>query len=99
MIEGKKKEAIMAALAKVAEPCSLAFEKPTNIVDMGLVEQVEEVANGLRITLCLTDAACIHFGGMQRYIADVLKPLGYLQVEVVQTLDKLWTPDRVAGAA
>lgn len=98
MIEQSQQDAIMSALRQVVEPCSLAFEKPTNIVDMGLVEKVENTADGLRVTLCLTDAACIHFTGMKQYIADVLEPLGYLRVEVVQTLDQLWTPDRVLSA-
>jgi metal-sulfur cluster biosynthetic enzyme len=86
---------IEAALERVVEPCSLAFGKPVSIVAMGLVERIEVADGRARITLCLTDAACIHFAGMQRFIRDELLELREIEsVEVVQTLDRLWTPDR-----
>jgi metal-sulfur cluster biosynthetic enzyme len=86
---------IEACLARVIEPCSIAFGKPISIVDMGLIEQVEVVGGHADITLCLTDAACVHFAGMQRFIRDELLALSEINsVEVKQTLDQLWTPDR-----
>jgi metal-sulfur cluster biosynthetic enzyme len=86
---------IEAALERVVEPCSLAFGKPISIVEMGLIERIEVAGGQARITLCLTDAACVHFAGMQRFIRDELLELPEIAtVEVVQTLDRLWTPDR-----
>ena len=37
---GPDREAVMAALASVPEPCSIAMRRPTDIVAMGLVESV-----------------------------------------------------------
>ncbi len=86
---------IEACLARVTEPCSLAFGKPVSIVEMGLVEGIAFDSGKVTITLCLTDAACVHFSGMQRFIADELLSLAEIgSVEVRQTLDQLWTPDR-----
>jgi metal-sulfur cluster biosynthetic enzyme len=86
---------IGAALARVPEPCSIAFGKPISIVEMGLIEQIEVQGDYVEVTLCLTDAACIHFAGMQRFIRDELLELPEIgTVEVRQTLDRLWTPDR-----
>jgi metal-sulfur cluster biosynthetic enzyme len=86
---------IAAALARVTEPCSLAFGKPISIVEMGLIEQVKVADGHAEITLCLTDAACVHFAGLQRFIRDELIELPEItSVEVRQTLDQLWTPDR-----
>jgi metal-sulfur cluster biosynthetic enzyme len=86
---------IEAALERVVEPCSMVFGKPVSIGEMGLVERIEVEGNHARITLCLTDAACIHFAGMQRFIRDELLELPEIaSVEVIQTLDQLWTPDR-----
>ena len=86
---------IEAALANVAEPCSLAFGKPISIVGMGLVERIDVTGDHAEITLCLTDAACVHFAGMQRFIRDELLELPEIStVEVRQALDRLWTPDR-----
>jgi metal-sulfur cluster biosynthetic enzyme len=87
---------IEAALARVIEPCSIAFGKPISIVEMGLIERIELRGDHADVTLCLTDAACVHFAGMQRFIRDEL--LEVASVEVRQTLDLLWTPDRRRAA-
>ncbi len=88
-------ERILAALASVPEPCSIAFRKPISIVEMGLVEHIKVTGCHAEITLCLTDTACVHFTGMQQYIRDVLLQLTDISsVDVRQTLDQLWTPDR-----
>ncbi len=93
--------AIHARLATIPEPCSLAMGKPTTIADMGLVEAVALADDGaVTVTLCLTDAACVHFRAMQAYIRDELMAIdGITAVDVRQTLETLWTPDRVRGAA
>jgi metal-sulfur cluster biosynthetic enzyme len=45
--------------------------------------------------LVLTDPSCVHFGGMRRYITDVLLELpGVDVVEVAISTTTLWTPDR-----
>jgi metal-sulfur cluster biosynthetic enzyme len=90
---------IETALARVTEPCSLAFGKPISIVEMGLIERIEVAGGHAEITLCLTDAACVHFAGMQRFVRDELLELPEINsVEVRQTLDQLWTPDRRRAA-
>jgi metal-sulfur cluster biosynthetic enzyme len=90
---------IEAALSSVTEPCSISFGKPISIVEMGLIERIDVCGDHAEITLCLTDAACIHFAGMQRFIRDELLALPEINtVEVKQTLDQLWTPDRRRAA-
>ncbi len=72
--------------------------KPTTIGEMGLVEEIDFIEGHAKITLCLTDPACVHFQAMQRFIADVLIDLPEVEsVEVVQTLSELWSPERMAG--
>lgn len=88
---------LLARLRRVTEPCSIAMRRPIDIVDMGLVERIDVDAGHVRVELCLTDPACVHFRALQRYIADVLLEHGGVEsVEVVQTVDELWTPDRAA---
>ena len=88
---------IAARLDRIPEPCSIAMGGTVSLAAMGLVDDVAiSEDGGVTVTLCLTDAACVHFGAMQRFIADELSKLpGISNVQVVQTLDKLWTPDRV----
>jgi metal-sulfur cluster biosynthetic enzyme len=86
---------IEARLERVTEPCSIAFGKPISIVEMGLIERIDVTASHANVTLCLTDAACVHFAGMQQFIRDELLALPEIStVEVRQTLEHLWTPDR-----
>lgn len=89
-------EEISAALERIPEPCSIAMGRTTSLVGMGLLEDIAVSDTGeVTITLCLTDAACVHFRSMQRYIVDAVGGLaGVTCVQVVQTLEKLWTPDR-----
>lgn len=95
MIDAALLARIEARLARVTEPCSIAFGKPISIVAMGLIERIAVEGGHAEITLCLTDAACVHFAGMQRFIRDELVELPEIRtVEVKQTLDQLWTPDR-----
>ncbi|MFJ9588947.1 iron-sulfur cluster assembly protein [Streptomyces acidicola] len=89
-------EAIREELRKVPEPCGLLMRTPMDICRMGLVEDVRYEAGRARVTLVLTDTSCVHFGGMRRYITDVLLELPEVEaVDVVLSRTALWTPDRM----
>jgi metal-sulfur cluster biosynthetic enzyme len=86
-------------LEGVVEPCSIAFGKPISIVEMGLIERIVVTDSHVSITLCLTDAACVHYAAMARFIRDAVLALPEINsVDVVQTLDQIWTPDRRRAA-
>jgi metal-sulfur cluster biosynthetic enzyme len=87
---------LLRQLAQVAEPCSIAMGTPANICEMGLVEDVTLHEGRARVVLCLTDPACINYGRIARYVTDALMQLDAVEaVEVTQTTEVLWTPDRV----
>lgn len=90
------RHAIAARLDAIPEPCSIAMGATTSLAGMGLVDDIAIADDGrVTITLCLTDPGCVHFTGMQRFISDEVGAIeGVACVTVVQTLDKLWTPDR-----
>ncbi|MDP3674712.1 MAG: iron-sulfur cluster assembly protein [Novosphingobium sp.] len=90
------KQTIAARLDAIPEPCSIAMGAATSLAGMGLIDDIAITDDGrVTITLCLTDPGCVHFTGMQRFIGDEVGGLdGVTGVKVVQTLDKLWTPDR-----
>ena len=82
-------------LRRVPEPCAILLREKDDIVSMGLVEHIECGNGHVRVELVLTDASCVHFAGLQRFIADVLADLpGVGTVEVTASRTKLWTPDR-----
>lgn len=82
-------------LRRVPEPCGILMREPIDICDMGLVDEIVVTHGHVRVVLVLTDASCVHFSGLQRYISDVLRDLpGVDTVDVVASSRDLWTPDR-----
>jgi metal-sulfur cluster biosynthetic enzyme len=89
---------VLDALRSVTEPCSILMRRPMSIVDMGLIESVEIEGGHVHVTLVLTDASCVHFTSMQRYIREVLLELEAVdEVTVGMSVTQLWTPDRMTA--
>jgi metal-sulfur cluster biosynthetic enzyme len=88
-------------LRTIPEPCSLLMRTPMDICQMGIVGPVECSPDGaVKVELVLTDASCIHFSALQRYITDaVLAISDVTQVTVSASTSILWTPDRMSGHA
>jgi len=95
------RETIDARLHGIPEPCSIAMNDPMSMVEMGLIDDIAiSDAGDVTVTLCLTDPGCVHYMRMVQYITDAVTPLeGVASVKVRQTLDKLWTDDRVRRRA
>jgi metal-sulfur cluster biosynthetic enzyme len=71
------------------------MRSPLDICQMGLVGKVECTDGHVLVELVLTDPSCVHFGGMRRYITDLLCELpGVETVEVTASTTVLWTPER-----
>jgi metal-sulfur cluster biosynthetic enzyme len=87
--------AVLDALRQVPEPCSIIMRAPTDICEMGLVEDVRIEGSAVRVELVLTDPSCAHFSSMRRYIEDAISKVEAVEtVAVVLSTSKLWTPDR-----
>jgi metal-sulfur cluster biosynthetic enzyme len=90
-----RRDEVLAALRSVPEPCSIAMGRPTDICEMGLIEDVRIEGSRVQVTLVLTDPSCVHFTAMQRYISDALLELdGVSEVAVSMSTTQLWTPER-----
>jgi len=90
-------EEIHARLDTIPDPCSIAMGKPMSLLEMGLVDNVAIAADGaVTVTLCLTDTACVHFGGMRDYIEQSLRDIvGIGSVRVDHTTEAIWTDERI----
>ena len=90
------REDVLALLREVPEPCALLVGRATDIVAMGLVDDVAIAGRHVEVTLVLTDASCVHFGGMKAFIRDVLERHEAVDVvDVRLSTTTIWTPDRV----
>jgi metal-sulfur cluster biosynthetic enzyme len=94
------KEEVYGALATVYDTCSLFNGTRLNIVEMGLVHDVEQEGGSVRVRLLLTDPMCLYLFEMRSQIIEALLALpGVEAVEVEPVAGKLWWPERMAPEA
>lgn len=91
---------IYRALATVHDTCSVFNGTNLDIVEMGLVHDVEQNGGTVRIRLLLTDPMCLYLFEMRSQIIAALEPLpGVEAVEVTPVAGKLWWPERMTPTA
>jgi metal-sulfur cluster biosynthetic enzyme len=91
---------IYAALATVFDTCSVFNGTRLNVVEMGLVHDVQREGTTVRVRLLLTDPMCLYLFEMRSQIIEALSELpGVEVVEVEPVAGKLWWPDRMAPEA
>lgn len=91
---------VKAQLEEVLDPCSCMSEHPVNIVDLGLVDDIEwdEATGTVTVHLLLTSQRCTYFLDIDDEICERVGELSAVeQVEVHQvTSGEIWTADRMA---
>jgi metal-sulfur cluster biosynthetic enzyme len=91
---------IYEQLATVYDTCSVFNGTNLNIVEMGLVEEVEQEGGRVRVRLLLTDPICLYQFEMRAQIIQKLSALpGIDHVQVEPVAGKLWWPERTAPEA
>jgi len=94
------REEIYESLGTVYDTCSVFNGTRLDIVEMGLVHDVEQDAGRVKVRLLLTDPMCLYLFEMRAQIIDVLSALpGIESVEVEPVAGKLWWPERMTPAA
>ena len=94
------REQIFEALTSVYDTCSLFNGTRLDIVEMGLVHDVEQDQGNVRVRLLLTDPMCLYLFEMRSQIIDMLSALpGVESVEVEPDSGKLWWPERMTPEA
>ena len=69
-----------------------------SVVELGLIQEVEAQADGVRVALTPTYAGCPALHVMKREIQERLVAAGADRVEVVVLLSPAWTTDRISPA-
>jgi metal-sulfur cluster biosynthetic enzyme len=91
---------IYETLSTVYDTCSLFNGTRLDIVEMGLVHDVEQEGSTVRVRLLLTDPMCLYLFEMRSQIIEALSGLpGVETVEVEPVAGKLWWPERMAPEA
>ena len=90
--------AVLSALNRIVDPCSVAASAPAGLVDMGLVREVAVVpeAEGwaVKVSLSVTHPFCLMAG---IFIAEAEKELRSIRawstIEVTLDSKTLWSPE------
>jgi metal-sulfur cluster biosynthetic enzyme len=94
------REQIFEALSSVYDTCSVFNGTRLDIVEMGLVHDVEQDEGNVHVRLLLTDPMCLYLFEMRSQIIEVLTALpGVESVEVEPVSGKLWWPERMTPEA
>jgi metal-sulfur cluster biosynthetic enzyme len=91
---------IYDALSTVYDTCSVFNGTRLDIVEMGLVHDVEWDAGTVRVRLLLTDPMCLYLFEMRSQIIEALEALPEVDaVKVEPVAGKLWWPERMTPGA
>lgn len=84
-----------AALERIYDPCSVATRSPLNIVDMGLVREVEvDEEHNVRVSICPTSPSCMLMASITEGAEKELRSIeGAAAVEVRIDSEFFWTPE------
>src|SRR5262245_6655917 len=94
------REQIYEALRRVYDTCSVLNGPRLDIVEMGLVEEVEIRAGAVQVRLLLTDPMCVYLFELRARIIDAVSELpGVAAVDVEPVAGKLRWPERMGPAA
>jgi len=90
------RDAVERALERVQDPCSLAMNRPTDIVSLGLIESIGIHAGRVEIMMILTDPNCLFFTSIEKYVTDVVMEVpGVTEVDVDISGTTLWSEDLI----
>jgi len=98
--QSEVKTEVKARLEAVLDPCSCMSDNPVNIVDLGLVDDIEwdDSSGTVTVHLLLTSQRCTYFLDIDDEICERVGELPDVSdVEVHQvTSGEIWTADRMA---
>ncbi len=89
------KEQILAALKKVKDP-----ELGMNVVDLGLIYQVAEVQDGIKIAMSMTTPFCPYLSQLVDQVKRAAEAVpGVRRADVQLVWNPPWTPQRMSKEA
>jgi len=92
----EKSARIYDTLKRVYDPCSVLNGTHLNLVEMGLIREVQQHESNIQVRLLLTDPSCIYTFEIARMVkAELLLLPGVQNVEVESTSGILWTQERM----
>ncbi len=85
---------VLAALQACTDP-----ELPVNIVDLGLVQEVEIKNGSVKVKITLTAPGCPIHSDLPQQVKQALLKLEGVETVTVEVVNKGWTPERLSNRA
>ncbi len=90
------RQLILSKLTGVLDPCSCMTDTPLNIVELGLVDEIELQGNAVTITLVATSPMCLYMPQIIKEAEEVISGIDWVDtVDVVHDMHTLWYPARM----
>lgn len=91
-----QREAILANLRAIQDPCSVSAGRPMDIVQMGLIGDLDINGATVRLSLVLTEPVCWFSKDLIAFAKDRIEMTdGVSEAEVYLDAQSIWTPDRI----
>jgi metal-sulfur cluster biosynthetic enzyme len=91
---------VHAALRKVVDPCSIATGVPIDLVDMGMVKDVEIRDGRVRVTIRITSPTCWQLTNIRAEVLAVLSEIpGVSEVSCEVDVTDEWEPSMLSEKA
>jgi len=87
--------AVVAAIERVYDPCSLAVNAPLNLIEMGLVRKCSVDDDGIaHVSIGTTAPGCVLVGSILEALEEQIGAVpGVSSVELRVDTSVIWTPD------
>lgn len=94
------RDAVLAALARVVDPCSIATGVPVSLPDMGMVKAIDIADGCVTITLRVTSPSCWQAAHIMAKAEECVAEIAGCKQAICQ-LDPAWDwmPDMMSPAA
>jgi metal-sulfur cluster biosynthetic enzyme len=94
-------DAVFDRVGRVLDPCGRANGTGLTLGDLGMVDDVQLIADGhVLVSLLLDDPVCLYMVDIHAEVkAAALAVEGVVRVDIRHSTDRLWDPDRVSADA
>jgi metal-sulfur cluster biosynthetic enzyme len=94
-------DAVFDSVGRVLDPCGRANGTGLSLGDLGMVDDVQLIADGhVLVNLLLDDPLCLYMVDIHTEVrAAALEVDGVVRVDIRHSTDRLWDPDRVSSDA
>jgi metal-sulfur cluster biosynthetic enzyme len=97
----RRRQAVLAALDEIIDPCSRGLGRPVGLVGMGMIDGLEIAGDLARVTILPTFPNCMFRGVLEAEVERRVGALPWCREVVVEFAkpERIWDESRLSAAA